>query len=189
MLENRKARLEQEKILEAILFAAGDSVPVASLASALACDVPLARNLLQRMKEGYEEEEAGIQLLEIDDSYQLCTNPKYYEYASQLSPEPTRRTLTQTQLETLSIIAYRQPVTKPVIESIRGVNADHAVNKLMEYGLVAERGRLDGPGKPILFGTTSGFLRHFGLKTVEEFLNKNPQDDSAAEQIMLSEEI
>lgn len=188
MLENRKARLEQEKILEAILFAAGDSVPVASLASALACDVPLVRNWLQRMKEGYEAEEAGIQLLEVDDSYQLCTNPKYYEYASQLSPEPARRTLTQTQLETLSIIAYKQPVTKPVIESIRGVNADHAVNKLMEYGLVAERGRLDGPGKPILFGTTAGFLRHFGLKTVDEFLKDHPQSNTA-EQIMLSDEL
>ena len=189
MLENRKPRLEQEKILEAILFAAGDSVPVASLAAALTCDVPVARNLLQRMKEDYEAEEAGIQLLEIDDSYQLCTNPKYYEYASQLSPEPTRRTLTQTQLETLSIIAYKQPVTKPVIESIRGVNADHAVNKLMEYGLVSEKGRLDAPGKPILFGTTSGFLRHFGLKTVDEFLMDHPQDSNTMEQMMLSEEM
>jgi len=187
MLESRK-RLEQEKILEAILFAAGDSVPVGSLATALACDVPVVRNLLQRMKEGYEAEEAGIQLLEIDDSYQLCTNPKYYEYANQLSPEPIRRTLTQTQLETLSIIAYKQPVTKSVIENIRGVNADHAVNKLVEYGLVSERGRLDAPGRPILFGTSSGFLRHFGLKTVDEFLMNNPQDSNAVEQMMLPEE-
>jgi len=169
-------QLEQEKILEAILFAAGDAIPAARLAEALGCDVPAARGLLSHMAERYASEEAGIQLLEIKDAFQLCTNPKYHDYAKRLLPESPRRTLTQPLLETLSIIAYKQPVTKSMIEGIRGVNADHAVNKLMEYGLIEERGRLDAPGKPILFGTSEDFLRYFGLRTVNEFLRLGESD-------------
>jgi len=169
-------QLKQEKILEAVLFAVGDPIPAARLAEAIGCDIPAARGLLTHMAERYANEDAGIQLIEIKDAYQLCTNPKYHEYAKRLLPESPRRTLTQTLLETLSIIAYKQPVTRGVIEEIRGVSADHAVNKLMEYGLVEELGRLDVPGKPILFGTSEDFLRYFGLKTVDEFLQRNSED-------------
>ena len=183
-------QLEQEKILEAILFAAGEAVPLIRLAGALGCDIPAARGLLSHMKECYATQESGIQLTEIEDTFQLCTNPKYHTYAKRLIPEPSKRTLTQPLLETLSIIAYKQPVTKSVIEEIRGVNADHAVNKLMEYGLVEENGRLDAPGKPILFGTAEDFLRYFGLRTVEEFLQTKPleksqKQDNEAEQLEL----
>ena len=170
-------QLEQEKILEAVLFAAGDAVPTAFLAEAIGCDIPAVRGLLSHMGERYSNEEAGIQLMEIEDTFQLCTNPKYHDYAKRLLPESPRRTLTQPLLETLSIIAYKQPVTRGVIEEIRGVNADHAVNKLMEYGLVEEQGRLDAPGKPILFGTSEDFLRYFGLRTVEEFLKYGKQEE------------
>jgi len=163
-------KLEQEKILEAVLFAAGGAVSAARLAEAAGVEIPAVRGLLARMAERYAEDEAGILLMEIDEDFQLCTNPKYHEYARRLLPEPPRRNLTQALLETLSIIAYKQPVTKTLIEEIRGVNADHAVNRLMEYGLVTEMGRLDAPGKPILFGTTGDFLRYFGLQSVEEFL-------------------
>ena len=163
--------IEQQKVLEAMLFAAGDAVPLSRLAGALGCDIPIARNLLTHMMERYKAEESGILLIEIEDSFQLCTNPKYHEYAQRLLPESPKRNLTQPLLETLSIIAYKQPVTKALIEEIRGVSADHAVNRLLEYGLVVEQGRLDAPGKPILFGTSEEFLRYFGLKTVEEFLN------------------
>ena len=164
---------KQEKILEAALFAAGDAVPVARLAEVLGLDIPAVRGLLNHMSERYAEEEAGIQLMEINDTFLLCTNPKYHDYARRLLPEPSKRGLTMPLLETLAVIAYKQPVTKAVIEGIRGVNADHAVNKLMEYGLITETGRLDAPGKPILFATSEGFLRYFGLKTVEEFLQKS----------------
>ncbi|MCL2421078.1 MAG: SMC-Scp complex subunit ScpB [Defluviitaleaceae bacterium] len=163
-------QLKQEKILEAVLFAVGDPIPAARLAEAVGCDIPAVRGLLNHMMERYDNEDAGIQLMEIKDAYQLCTNPKYHEYAKRLLPEAPKRTLTQPLLETLSIIAYKQPVTKSMIEEVRGVNADHAVNKLLEYGLVEERGRLDAPGKPILFGTSEDFLRYFGLKTVDDFL-------------------
>lgn len=165
--------IEQQKILEAMLFAAGDAVLLSKLAEALGCDIPVTRRLLTDMADRYKYEEAGIQLIEINDSFQLCSNPKYHDYAKSLLPKATKRNLTQTLLETLSIIAYKQPVTKSLIEEIRGVNADHAVNKLMEYGLVIEQGRLDAPGKPILFGTSEDFLRYFGLKTVDEFLRMN----------------
>ena len=178
---NRLNRLEQEKILEAVLFAAGKAVPLAALAEAIGCEISATRGLLSRMKEGYAEEEAGIQLIEISEygeKYQLCTNPKYHNYAKRLLPEQPRKALSQTLLETLSIIAYKQPITKAVIEEIRGVNADHAVNKLVEYGLVAERGRLDAPGKPILFGTSEDFLRYFGLRTVDELLDQRSIQNS-----------
>jgi len=180
--------LEQEKILEALLFASGDATPVAALAMALGHDIPATRNLLQHMAERYEEAESGILLIEIDDSYQLCSNPKYHEYALRLIPDTARRSLTQPLLETLSIIAYKQPVTKSVIEEIRGVSADHSVNKLVEYGLVVEKGRLDAPGKPILFGTSPDFLRYYGLKTVEEFLQAHPQFDPQEENYEMVEQ-
>lgn len=159
-----------EKILEAMLFATGEGVEVARLAEALGIEIPAVRGLLAEMAERREKEGSGILLLEVGDSYQLCTNPKYYEHAIRLLPGSPRRTLTQPLLETLSIIAYKQPVTKAVIEEIRGVSAEHAVSRLMEYGLVDECGRLDAPGRPILFCTSEDFLRYFGLKSVEEFL-------------------
>jgi len=184
-------QLAQEKILEAILFAAGDAVPTVRLAEALGCSIPIARGLLIHMAERYADEESGIQLVEIEDAFQLCSNPKYHSYAKRLLPGPSRRSLTQPLLETLSIIAFKQPVTKAVIEEIRGVNADHAVNRLMEYGLIAECGRLDAPGKPILFGTSEDFLRYFGLRSVDEFLEKSQIEkaEAQAEQLELKNHV
>ena len=161
-------KLPLENVLEAILFAAGDSVPLVRLAEAAELDIPATLGLLIRMADRYEREESGILIIEINDSFQLCTNPKYYEYARRLLPDTRPVTLTQPLLETLAIVAYKQPVTKAVIEEIRGVNADHTVGKLMEYGLIEEEGRLDAPGRPILFGTSEEFLRHFGLKSIDE---------------------
>jgi segregation and condensation protein B len=106
--------------------------------------------------------------MEAEDAFRLCTNAEYSEEVRRLLQKPLRKPLTQPLLETLSIIAYKQPVTKGVIEEIRGVNADHAVNKLLEYGLIIEKGRLEAPGRPILFGTSEDFLRVYGLTRVEE---------------------
>jgi segregation and condensation protein B len=163
-------QMRQEKILEAMLFAFGDSVPLARLAEVIECDIPQTRNLLSRMAQTYTEDESGIQLMEADESYRLCTNPEYYQYIQRLMELPPRKPLTQAILETLSIVAYKQPVTKAVIEEIRGVNVDYAVNKLLEYGLVIEKGRLDAPGKPILFGTSEDFLRFYGLRNLDELM-------------------
>ena len=163
---------EREKILEAMLFASGESVPVAKLAQAISCDVPLTRNLLQKMSEAYEEEEAGIIMVQADDSFRLITNPKYYSALERLLNLKQRRPLSQSMLETLAIIAFKQPITKPVIESIRGVNSDHSVSKLVEFGLIEEKGRLDAPGRPMLFGTTEDFLVFYNLKNLDELASQ-----------------
>ena len=159
---------EREKMLVAMLFASGESVPVAKLAEALGSDIPLTRSLLLNMAEACEKDNSALQLREVGDSFKLCTNPAYHAAIERLVRGRPRKSLSQTQLETLAIIAFKQPVTKPVIEGIRGVNCDHAVNKLLEFGLVKEVGRLDGPGRPILFGTTEEFLLFYGLSCVED---------------------
>ena len=110
-----------------------------------------------------------------DDSFQMCTKADMYEYLIRIAKQPKKYVLTDVQLETLSIIAYKQPVTKLEIEKIRGVKSDHAVNRLVEYNLVCEVGRLDAPGKPILFGTTEEFLRRFSIQSLEELPSMNPE--------------
>ena len=161
---------DRENILEAMLFASGESIPLERLAEALGADIPLTRSLLSNMAEAYKKNNSGIQLREVDDSYLLCTNPAYYPAVQRLLKLKPRRALSQALLETLAIIAFKQPVTKAAIESIRGVNSDHGVNRLVEYGLVIEKGRLDAPGRPILFGTSEEFLLFYGLKNINELL-------------------
>jgi segregation and condensation protein B len=146
-----------------MLFASGEAVPLQMLGMALNLGVDDVRLLLQNMADTYASEKRGFQLIQIEDAFQLCTNPIYYDDIRRLVQAPRRKTLTPALLETLAIIAYKKPCTKSQIEEIRGVNADHAVNRLMEYGLIAEAGRLDAPGKPILFSPSEEFYRYFGL--------------------------
>jgi segregation and condensation protein B len=120
------------------------------------------------MQQHYEDASIGVRIIELDGAYQMCTKPEMYEYLIRIAKQPKKRVLTDVLLETLSIIAYKQPVTRAEIEKIRGVSSDHAVNKLVEYGLVRELGRLDAPGRPLLFGTTEEFLRSFGVQSVDE---------------------
>ena len=126
------------------------------------------------MAARYEEGNRGIGLTQFDDSVQLCTKADMYEYLIKIAKTPRKMTLTDTVLETLSIIAYKQPVTRLEIERVRGVSCDHAINKLLEYDLITELGRLDAPGRPLLFGTTEQFLRCFGVKSLEELPELNP---------------
>ena len=116
----------------------------------------------------YETEKRGIRIVEIDNAYQMCTAAECFEFIRNMYKSPKRQGMTQALLETLAIIAYKQPITKAQIEEIRGVSADHAVNKLLEKNLICETGRLNVPGKPILFGTTNEFLRYFGFKSTNE---------------------
>ena len=104
----------------------------------------------------------------------MCTNPELYEYLIKIAKQPKKIVLTDVVLETLSIIAYKQPITRIELEKIRGVKCDHAVNKLIEFNLVKEVGRLDAPGRPLLFGTTEEFLRRFGVSSLEELPEVNP---------------
>ena len=164
-----------EGIIEAILFTMGDSVELSKIASAIGHDEETTRKVIHNMMDKYETDDRGIHIIELEDSFQMCTKPQMYEYLIKVAKQPRRYVLTDVQLETLSIIAYRQPVTKLEIEKIRGVKSDHAVNKLVEYDIVCEVGRLDAPGKPILFGTTEEFLRRFSIHSLEDLPGLNPE--------------
>ena len=164
-----------EGIIEAILFTMGNSVELSKIAAAIGHDEETTRKVIHNMMDKYETDDRGIHIIELEDSFQMCTKPQMYEYLIKVAKQPRRYVLTDVQLETLSIIAYRQPVTKLEIEKIRGVKSDHAVNKLVEYDLVCEVGRLDAPGKPILFGTTEEFLRRFSIHSLDELPGINPE--------------
>ena len=161
-------RQEEKSILEAILFTMGESVEIERLAAVIEEDKNTTRQLLMEMKEEYDQKSGGITLIELEDSFQMCTRAEMYEYLIKIAKTPRKYVLTDTLLETLSIIAYKQPITRAEIEKIRGVSCDHAVNRLVEFGLIAEVGRMDAPGRPLLFGTTEEFLRSFGVKSLEE---------------------
>ncbi|SDB09901.1 segregation and condensation protein B [Eubacterium oxidoreducens] len=155
-------------ILEAILFTMGESVELSKLAQALEIDKNEVKKYLEELTKKYESSDSGVQLIELDGAYQMCTKPEMYDYLIKIAKLPRKYVLTDVQLETLSIIAYKQPITKAEIENIRGVSSDHVVNRLVEFNLVCELGRLDAPGRPMLFGTTEEFLRSFGVHSLEE---------------------
>lgn len=165
---------EMAGIVEAILFSAGTSVPLGDIARAMEMDREPCKKVLAAIKESYEKKERGIRLMEFEGSYQLCTKPEYYDSVIRVVNQPKKHILTDVVLETLSIIAYKQPVTRAEIEAIRGVKSDHAVNRLIEYDLIQEVGRMDAPGRPILLGTTEEFLRCFGVQSLEELPVLNP---------------
>ena len=165
-------RIEGE--IEAILFAMGEAVELPRIARAIRQDPTTTENIIRNMMIRYQEEERGIQIIELENSFQLCTKKEYYDSLIRIAAQPKKPTLTDVMLETLSIIAYKQPVTKAEIEKIRGVKCDHAINKLMDYDMVRELGRLDAPGRPILLGTTEEFLRCFGVQGLEDLPEMDP---------------
>ena len=165
---------KRESIVEAVLFTMGESVELRQLAAAIGEGEDIARQTVEALRETYDKEKRGIQIIELDKSYQMCTRSEYYENLIQVVATPKKHVLSDVVLETLSIIAYKQPVTKMEIEKIRGVKSDHAVNRLIEYNLVYEVGRLDAPGRPALFATTEEFLRRFGIGSMEELPDMDP---------------
>ena len=166
---------EMEAVVEAILFTMGESVEVSRIAKVIEQDTETTRKIIRNLKDKYEAEERGLCIIELEDSFQMCTKKDMYEYLIRIAKQPKRYVLTDVVLETLSIIAYKQPITKLEIERIRGVKSDHAVNKLIEYNLVAEVGRMDSPGRPILFGTTEEFLRRFSVLSVDDLPGVTPE--------------
>ncbi len=157
-----------EAAVEAILFSTGDAVGLEKLREAL--DIPseeLAAAVV-RLKDRLACEGRGIRLIEVGESVQLCSAPEYFEYIQKTVQMKKQMGLSAAALETLSIIAYNQPVTKGRIEFIRGVDCSYSVTKLMERGFIDEVGRADAPGRPILYATTEEFLRCFGLKNLEQ---------------------
>lgn len=164
-----------EAALEAVLFTMGTSVETSRLAAAIEQDEQTTRRLVRNMMDKYNAKDRGICIIELEDSFQMCTKKEYYDNLIRVVSQPKKHTLTDSALETLSIIAYKQPVTRLEVEQIRGVKSDYAVNKLLEYNLITELGRLDAPGRPILFGTTEEFLRSFGLSSVDDLPELSPE--------------
>ena len=157
-----------EASIEAILFAIGEAVPIQTIAVALELDVDITTKIIHNMMDKYDAIDRGIRIIEIEKSFQLCSKADYYDVLSKIVNMPKKHSLTDVLLETLSIIAYKQPITRQEIEAIRGVSCQHAVNRLVEYNLVQEVGRLDAVGRPILFGTTDDFLRCFGVQSADD---------------------
>ena len=165
---------KQKAILESVLFTMGESVEAERLAQVLDVKPKVVKTLLKEMKEAYDKDEAkGITIMELDGAYQMCSKPEMYDWLIKIAATPRKYTLTDSLLETLSIVAYKQPVTRIEIEKIRGVSCDHAINRLIEFDLITEVGRMDAPGKPILFGTTEQFLRSFGVTSIEDLPRMN----------------
>lgn len=170
--------MELEKIeatIEAVLFALGDAVGVDKLAAAIGHDQETTRKIVHQMMDRYNSREGGMEIIELENAFQMATRREHYEALIKVAKQPKKYVLTDVQLEVLSIVAYKQPVTRQEVEKIRGVNSDHALNRLVEYGLIGEAGRLDAPGRPILFGTTEEFLRNFGVRSAEELPSIQPE--------------
>ena len=162
-------------IIEAVLFTSGDSVEISRLkeiTEATDEQLTVAFGILEKR---YESEESGLVLVQLEDSVQLATKSDMYEYLIKIAKTPKQYKLSDTALETLSIIAYKQPVTRMQIEHIRGVSCSHAIDRLLEYDLIKELGRLDAPGRPLLFGTTEEFLRRFGVKSLDDLPKPAPE--------------
>ena len=166
--EDRIRQKEEENQVEALLFSLGRSVSVEEIAICLNMGMEGATLAAERLRARYEERQEGLLIKKLEDRYQMVSHPKTYEGLIRVVKSPRKPVLSDVALETLSIIAYCQPITKVEIERIRGVKSDHAVNRLVEYGLIEEVGRLDAPGRPMLFATTEEFLNRFGVDSLKE---------------------
>lgn len=178
--------------IEGILFAAGEPVKASKLAVVLSSDIESVKEAVEELKEEYESEHRGFNIIEILEGYQICSRPEYYTYIQEILGEQRKQPLSNAAMEALAIIAYKQPITKGQIEHIRGVNSDCCVNRLYERGLIDEAGRLDAPGRPILYVTTENFLRCFGLKDPQELppidLDNLNLDSAQGHQLEIAEE-
>ena len=159
---------QKKSIIEAILFAAGRPVEKNELVLALEIPAEDVDTIVKSMQEEYKKEDRGIELIQVENSYQLCTKKELYEYIYPVLDKRNKPNLSNAALETLSIIAYNPKITRAEIEAIRGVSADACVYKLLEYGLIEEAGKIDLPGKPMSYKTTNEFLRMFGYNSLED---------------------
>ncbi|HHV60060.1 MAG TPA: SMC-Scp complex subunit ScpB [Clostridiaceae bacterium] len=159
---------EIESVVESLLFASGDALSLDKMCEIIEVDRKTLKNIISSMIVKYNNSSRGIMIREIDDGYQLCTKPDYHEYIAKLFVPRQKQGLSQAAFETLAIIAYNQPVTRAKIESLRGVNSESSITRLLERNLIKEAGRLDAPGKPILYETTEEFLRCFGFSSLKD---------------------
>lgn len=176
-----------EAIIEAMLFSTGAIVTIKDIMNALEIGSEDIEKIIQKMKIKYDAENSGIELIKVEDGYQLCTKKEYYDYIYPLFDNRTKPTISNAALETLSIIAYNPKITRSEIEAIRGVNSDGTIYKLLEYGLIEDSGKLDVPGKPTSYRVTKNFLKMFGISNLDELpeLPRYKLDEN--EQIVIDE--
>ena len=163
--------MEQEKkeaIIEAVLYAAGRPVEIKELMVLLEIDFEEVMEIVEKLKLDMQKANRGLEIIKVDDAYQLCTKKDYYEYIYPIFDKRSKPNLSQAALETLAIIAYNPKITRAQIEAIRGVNSDGTLYKLLEYNLVEEAGKMDAPGRPTMYKTTKNFLKMFGISSLEE---------------------
>lgn len=165
-----------ESIIESLIFSYGDALSLEKICEILELDKKTAKNLMKNFMDSYNQANKGIIIREINDKYQMCSNPQYFDYVSKLYQIRQKQALSQAAYEVLSIIAYNQPITKAKIEQIRGVNSDSAVTRLLERNLVKEAGKLEAPGRPRLYETTDEFLKCFGFKSIRDLPMLDIQD-------------
>ena len=154
--------------VESILFASGEPIERKKLAELLEIEGDRVDQIVEELRESYRNENRGFEILKLEQSYQMCSSPYYGEITKKALDHRRNTPLSNAALEILSIVAYNQPVTKAYVEQIRGVDCFYGINALVEKGLIEEKGRLDAPGRPWLYGTTADFLRCFGLKSLED---------------------
>lgn len=159
---------EAKAVLEALIFASSEPVTVKEMSIITELNEETVRTLLAELTQEYIDQPRGIQITEVAGGYQLVTKPELAAYLEKLKKVPRQVPLSQAALETLAIIAYKQPITRAEIETIRGVRVDSSLSTLLEKGLIEETGRKEGPGRPILYGTTKEFLKYFGLNNLDE---------------------
>ena len=157
--------------IEALLFVAGDPVSLDRLAEALSIPMEDLEEFMPKMLDEYNFERRGIKLIKLENSYQLTTRSEYFDAVVRMVTHKQKQVLSPATIEVLSIISYNQPITKAAIEKVRGVDSSHSLTKLLERELIEQRGRLNAPGRPVLYGTTDEFLRCFGLQSLDEMPN------------------
>ncbi len=159
---------KEQAIIESMLFAAGREVTIKELTNILEISSEDIEKIMMNMKSQYEENNSGIELIKVEDAYQLCTRKEYYEYIYPLFDNRAKPNISTAALETLSIIAYNPRITRAEIEAVRGVNVDGTIYKLLEFDLIEESGKLDAPGKPITYKVTNKFMKLFGISSLDE---------------------
>lgn len=157
-----------QNAMEAILFASGEAVDLERLAQALELDKPTAEKIMRNLMDGYHQRGGGVRIVKLDGGYQMCTDPEYAGAVRAALEIRRNMPLSQAAMEVLAVVAYNQPVTKAFVEQVRGVDCSAVVNGLCAKGLVEERGRLELPGRPLLYGTTPDFLRCLGISSLAD---------------------
>lgn len=160
--------IKEQAIIEAMLFSTGREIKVKEIMNALEIGSEDIEKIMQNMKLKYDTEDSGLELIKVEDGYQLCTKKEYYDYIYPLFDNRAKPTISNAALETLSIIAYNPKITRAQIEAIRGVSSDGTIYKLLEYNLIQDDGRLDAPGRPTMYSVTTNFMKMFGISSLDE---------------------